>query len=163
MNRRQKLVLTVFAVTDALVIGLMAIIVATQSGRPLPDLAPVPTASPCVAYMLDSLSWTAGSARISAVDDDLLVQVTFVLPPDASQVTPQILWTMLDSLSPEFKQRCGTPGRMTLIVDYPTLPVPQQYEAELSGESLVAWLQGLMTDDELAAANVYRSASAGGP
>ena len=163
MNRRQKLILAILAVADVLVIGLMAVVVVTQSGRALPDLAPIPTPSPCVVYLLDSLSWTKGSARVSTVGDNLLVQVAVAQPPDASRVSPQILWTILDSLSPEFRQRCGTPERLTLMVDYPTLPVPQQYTAEISGESLVAWLQGLITDDELAAANHYRFASAGMP
>lgn len=163
MTRRQKQVLIAIAIVDLLVIvGLGAYALAHRRSSPGAGTAaetPVPRLSPCVAFLLDSAERAGWTARVSEKDATLFFDVTMGASPDASDNLSGVVWSVLDSLSPEYADVCGGREAVILNVIVADATGPSGIvTAELQAVVLARWLQGIVSDSELAAQTRYRSA-----
>ena len=174
MSRRQKLILAALALANVLLIGGMAAYVISHSRggaavaeapeqRVALDVDEVPTPSPCADYLIEHLRWLGGTTRVSEFPETILVDVTFETPPQMAapdpKALPQVLWTMLDSLSPAFEEICGAPQRIDLSTRFTSFSPARVFTVQLGGPQLVAWLQGSLTDEALVSTARYRGSA----
>jgi hypothetical protein len=167
MSGRQKLILAALALANVVLIGGMAAYVVSHSrGTEAPvqsaflDVDEVPTPSPCADYLIEHLRWLGGTTRVSGFPEALLVDVAFETPPQMAAPEPealsQVLWTMLDSLSPAFGEICGAPERVDLSARFTSSSPARVFTVQLGGPQLVGWLQGSLTDEALVSMARYR-------
>jgi len=161
MTRQQKIVLAILALLDIAVIGAMGAyaVITTRRARLLqqgPGL--VAGADPCVTAVLGALSgpddtvfvaWSQAAAHIDVLQP----------APAAEDPPAELIWGFLDRLPPELEELCATPATVTLAV-HTGAPRKQTQTAVFPGTSLMDWLHGVLSDDELAAQAQYRIASA---
>ncbi len=165
MKRSQKLILILFAFVDLAVIGGLALIV-IRSTRPSPPVA-APVASPpsaCALSLLEMLSVDGSSARVdwnevAGSAARATVEVVFTADSLPAPPTPQLLWTVLDRLSPAMAEQCDLPPTLTLRVSVADGSRTHTYAVEMAGEILTGWLRGELDDTELAAHTLYRESA----
>ncbi len=171
MTKRQKQVLIVMAMVDLLVVvGLGAYALAHRGLSPGTSAAretPLPRLSPCVAFLLESAERAGWTARVSESDTTVLYEVTMAASQAAfateadSQAGSQAdaVWSVLDSLSPEYADVCGRWETVVLnVIVANGAGSSGAVTAELQAVALARWLQGTLSDSELAAQTRYRSA-----
>jgi hypothetical protein len=167
MKPVQKLVLVLFALVDVAVIGGLAMTVVRSSRRQLPEAAPTAVAatgatpSACVAGLLERFSAGGASARVDWNDGAgtatrATVDITLAAGSLPEPPTPQLLWSLLDRLSPALLQECELPPTVTLRVRVTQESGTQLYALETPGDVLAGWLLGDVDDAELAAHARYR-------
>jgi biotin carboxylase len=158
MTPKQKLAITALAVVDLLVItslGLYGWLHRVPEAQLAGSAAAIPVSSPCVAFLIDSSAKMGWTARVSQTKAMLYYEVIFEAAPQAG---PEAVWDILDSLSPEFAEACGTPETVTIAALAITDRANQaRVAAQMAGSDLVPWLQGLISDSELASRSRYRS------
>ncbi|MCU0522388.1 MAG: hypothetical protein MUF84_17065 [Anaerolineae bacterium] len=180
MTRKQKLVVAILGAANVLVIGglgLYAWLQRRSSAVPHPPLGAgsqvhtaVPTTSACATFLLESAEVSGWDARVSEMESVLYYEVstgesaTLALPVSTDEAVTvaadQMIWTVLDSLSPEYAERCRaavTVSVTAIVVD--GLGVRQQATAQVPGDVLALWVQGLTSDDDLAARARFRSSA----
>ncbi|MGC9469071.1 MAG: hypothetical protein ACP5HS_10805 [Anaerolineae bacterium] len=163
MSRRQKLILAILALADLLVIlGLGAVVLRSGAtdldrGIPEPDATPM---SVCAQTVLDALARTGAEATVAWPEPGeampAVVKVHYrpdALPPDLS---PQLVWLVVDSLPPTLLETCTVPSTVTLLVEAIAPDGTRRYAVEINGEALTAWLQNDLDDEALAAQSRYR-------
>lgn len=166
LTRRQTLTVVVLAVVDLLVIaGIVAF--AWTRHEPTPAFqqiafGEVNSSSECVAFLLDSAGKAGWTGRVSETESVLVYEVSMGSTAYALEDS-EAIWAVLDSLSPEFPIRCGTPETLTIIAVSGVEGARQQVTAQFSGDALVDWLQGLSSDSDLALSSRFRSSSEGSP
>ena len=169
MNRAHKLILLAFALVDVAVIGVLAVIVIRSSSRGAPDaVLTAPPPSACVASLLDLLSEGGSSARVNWDENDeiatrVTLDLTLAAGSDSGPPTPQLLWTVLDRLSPSLLDPCEWPPTVTLLVSIAEEGGTQRYAVETSGEALTSWLRGDIDDTEMASLARYRESHIAAP
>jgi hypothetical protein len=169
MKRAQKLVLILFAFVDVAVIGALAVIVirnGRQQGPETPPVAAPPSA--CVASVLDAFSTDGSSARVDWNDtgsDPPYAMLDIVLAGETLPEAPtaQLLWTVLDRLSPSLPELCELPPLLTFRVTVVEGTETHHYVVETSGEALGGWLRGDLDDTELALHARFRTSVAAAP
>jgi hypothetical protein len=157
MIRQQKIVLAILAILDIAVIGAMgAYAVVTTRLQRVPG--PVAGADPCVTAVLSALSNSNGTVFVAWSQAAAHIDVS--QPAPAAEDPPaELIWGLLDRLPPELEDLCSTPTTVTLAV-HTGAPRKQTQTAIIDGASLIGWLHGVLSDDELAAQVQYRIASA---
>jgi len=157
MTRQQKIVLAILALLDIAVIGAMgayAVITTRRAGPAQPAYVP----DPCVTALLTALSDSGGTVFVAWSQTAAHIDVSQPAPA-APDHPAELIWRLLDRLPPELEDLCATPTTVTLAVHTGTAR-RQTQTAIIDGASLVDWLHGLLSDDELAAQAQYRIASA---
>ncbi len=167
MTKRQKQVLIVMAMVDLLVVvGLGAYALAHRGLSPGTSAAretPMPRLSPCVAFLLESAERAGWTARVSESDTTVLYEVTMAASQAAfaaeADSQADAVWSVLDSLSPEYADVCGRCETVVLnVIVANGAGSSGAVMAELQSVTLARWLQGTLSDSELAAQSRYRSA-----
>jgi hypothetical protein len=176
VTKGQRVIVALLVLANILVIGGMATYVISQSRgsaaeEPLPapvqdsTLDSMPIALPCAEYLIESLMEIGETVRVSILDRAIVIEVSFhqqaPASPERPEVSPQVLWTLLDSLSPTFTRICGTPEWVTLSARFEGPGLPEVFTAELAGERLESWLEGTLDDTGLASEANYRAPYAG--
>ena len=151
------------AVVDILAIAGLGFYVWTRRrpAQPQPIIEVAPPSSECADFLLTSAGRAGWTARVSESDTGLLYEVSLGASQGAV-ADPQTIWAVLDSMSPEFAQLCGTYQRVTIaaIVD---IGQKRQVTAQFAGETLANWVQSLASDSDLASQALYRISSMESP
>lgn len=166
MKRSHKIVLALMALIDLVVIGTLAFIVICSSNanrRGASPPTPIAYPSECSTLILEALSHTMNSTRVSLEDGSQgFIYLILSSPPSITDspeaVSPQILWHALDSLPPSLLSVCTIPSTITLVVEIRDETTDYQYAVNMTGETLTNWLLGQIDDGELAALSHYREA-----
>jgi hypothetical protein len=162
MKPVQKLILVLFAFVDLAVIGGLALTVFRASRESLPqEVAFAAPPSACIAGLIEAYSGEGSSARVDwreegasashATVDIVLAAEALPAPP-----TPQLVWDLLDRLSPALHDLCDFPSTVILRVTVSGTTGTSYYAIETPGEQLAGWLRGELDDAELAVHARYR-------
>ena len=157
MTRQQKIILAILAILNIAVIGTMGAhaIITTRRARLLQQ-AHVP--DPCEGAVLGALADPGSAVVVDWSRAAAYIEVS--QPAPAGNHRPaQLIWALLDRLPSEILDLCATPTTVTLAVHTGT-PRRQTQTAVFPGETLMDWLHGNLSDDELASQAQYRFASA---
>jgi hypothetical protein len=157
MTRQQKIILAILAFLNLAVIGALGTYanITTRRARLLQQ-AHVP--DPCIGAVLAALSDAGGAVVVDWSRAAAYIDVSQSAPA-GNNPPAQLIWALLDRLPSELEDLCTTPTTVTLAVHTGT-PRRQTQTAVFPGEALMDWLQGDLSDDELAAQAQYRFASA---
>jgi hypothetical protein len=168
MSRKQRIILAVFALIDTLVIALLGYVVVSERNRVSTNSnvnsnpTPVEQASdPCSTHLLDAL--TVDSRYRPAIaykqrGDELRVTLHAL---DASSKTKdfegeQSLWTALTIVAPHLARLCPSAETLIVLVENPTPQGPAYHIARLPAPAVSDWVDGALSDDQLAETAHYR-------
>ncbi len=152
MSTMQKRILMLLALADLLVIGGLGWVVWSNLHPPAPTPAPIPTS--CPQRLLAALPPRLSPA-VSWEGDRLLVQLTaYYTAASPPEQAPQLLWTALDGLR-EAAAGCPLPPRVILHLTAIGEETSEGYEVALLGNDLLAWMEGEIGDETLAARARY--------
>jgi hypothetical protein len=169
MKPVQKLIVVLFALVDLAVIGGLALTVFQNTRESLPQV-PAGAAPPsaCITGLIEAYSGEGISARIDwreegasaphATLDIVLAAEALPAPP-----TPQLVWELLDRLSPALHDLCEFPSTVTLRVTVSGTTGTSYYAIETPGDQLAGWLRGELDDEELALHARYRESASLAP
>jgi hypothetical protein len=160
MSRTQKVILAVLAFLDALVIAALGyVVVSTQSAmntnvqEQTPDL--------CSVGLLNELS-DIPSYHPSVANDQFSGELYVRLHVQSSAFTDadsrgaQSLWTALSVLAPDFTHLCPSAETLFLTVETVTPSGPEYHVARLPAHAVTDWVNGRLSDDQLATTSRYR-------
>ncbi|HQI86695.1 MAG TPA: hypothetical protein PKV20_19160, partial [Anaerolineae bacterium] len=165
MTRKQRLILILLGVLDVSVIALLAGIVIHDT-RTVPA-APTPTLvriSACEQKMLDALAGMPAplSDTPAVAWDEMQLYITLkatyptATPPEASA---QLLWTTLDRLASVLQDECTVPETISIALTAQGTTNNVHYLAQLAGRDVIAWMEGTLPEEDLAAQSRFRKST----
>jgi hypothetical protein len=162
MSRKQRFILTIFALIDTLVIALLGYVVVSESNHASTNSNRVAqTSNPCSTHLLDELTLKSTYRPVIAYnqhDGELYVTLHTPNPSPTTTVMDggQSLWTALTIVGPHLARRCPSVETLLLIVENTTPHGPAYHIARLPARAVSKWIDGELSDDQLAETAEYR-------
>ncbi len=154
MTRRQTLLLILLGALDlAVLILLGATVLQTRESQPL--LSPVPAACPALvldalpAHLAPHVAWQEKRLTLS-----LTARYPTAEPPPGSA---QLLWPALESLRRAANAGCALPAEIRVSLAAHGQSRTVSHVVRVEGETLAAWLQEALTEEEFIARAGYYS------
>lgn len=151
MTRQQKGILLVLGILNIIIFILVGSIVLPDILAPSPPI--VITVTACEQNLLAAFplaqhpasTWTA---------QQLTLRLSTPGPPEPESA--QQLWMALDTLATIFQEGCPIPETVVIAITV-GIEAPHQHQAQFSGGDIAAWIDGTLSEADLAARSRYRS------
>ena len=156
MNKKQKIVLIIFAIVDVIIVAVLAgTILRTWSSYPA-SLVQSSQLS-CADYYLNALQ-TADRQVTFALQNDAIT-ITVSLPATEDLDDAELLWTLIDQvgqIAPKTKVICQEPRFLTIQLNVSRENVTNNHITIITLDDLIQWTQGNVSEEYFAANIKYR-------